>query len=270
MSTVTTVSTSTAALKVPYTCRCAFCGATIHAEDAISAAGYAYTGGYASAEQKQLMGISSSFRANTNLPFELEYAEKRLEHYRDTVDSGKLKQYLETGKARKEDYFKVEAGSDLESYLKSKANKSQGQVQQDTARLTAWPYQWRDFGKNTAVKCPECGKAQPFCESLSSDGRIMKSFLLGFCLFAFAGLVPFMAGLQLPPELRFLAVIPLVLGFAAWFVIYRLLRKKRFRQIAALPWRAEDLPVYDAEFLTKTRAQFEAQHQMYKDMGWTL
>ena len=36
---VSTTSSSTASLAVPYTCRCAFCGATIHGEEKIIAEG---------------------------------------------------------------------------------------------------------------------------------------------------------------------------------------------------------------------------------------
>ena len=59
------------------------------------------------------MKLSASLQASANVPFELEYAEKRLEHYRQIVSSGKLKALLETGKKRREDYFQVDPDSPL-------------------------------------------------------------------------------------------------------------------------------------------------------------
>ena len=47
------------------------------------------------------MKLSASLQASANVLFELEYAEKRLEHYRQIVSSGKLKAFLETGKKRR-------------------------------------------------------------------------------------------------------------------------------------------------------------------------
>lgn len=242
-----TRSASTASVTLHYICRCAYCDATIRFDDEITAKGYAYAGDNASEAQKQQLSVVSDLAARANLPFELDYAEQRLAHYRDIVASGKLKRFLETGKAREEDAFKVQEGSTLEKYLKAMDTGVPGTVQQDTARLNPKPYRWKDFDKKNTVKCHECGKVQPFCEDISNDVPTGISFLF-FCLVTFGGLAPFIAGIKLPPEWRFAYAIPLALGFVVWFVSYRLLRKKRLRRIAALPWRAEDLPVRDAEF----------------------
>ena len=84
---------------------------------------YELTGRYPAIRFGDLMPFTQDMIIGEN---ELEYAEKRLEHYRDIVASGKLKKYLETGKSDKADTFRVEAGSPLENYLKSKVNKTQG------------------------------------------------------------------------------------------------------------------------------------------------
>ena len=248
---------------MPYTCRCAFCGATIRHEAAVVSAGYAFKGGYADTAQGQMMKMASGFQANANLPFELEYAEKRLAHYRGIVASGKLKKYLETGKADKADWFRVEEGSPLENYLKSKTNKTKGQAQTDTSRLTDWPYRWREFTKATRVKCPLCGKAQPWCEDMDGGGTGTIAFLLGFGGGCFIGLLPLIAGVQLPPELALLGIAPLGLGIAAWIVLYRILRRRYLKKLAALPWNADDLPRFDEGFLAQTKEQFD----QYRKMG---
>lgn len=257
----TTISTSTSTLAVPYTCRCAFCGATIHHEAVVVSAGYAFKGGYANAAQGQAMKLASGFQASANLPFELEYAEKRLEHYRHIVSSGKLKKYLETGKSDKADTFRVEAGSPLENYLKSKANKTQGQVDQDRARLTAFPYRWREFVKETRVKCPQCGKTQPWCESLSTERAGWISILLG-CGICLLGMVPFIAGFTPQGSQIALAFLPIVISIAAGILTYKGLRRKQLAKLAALPWNADDLPRFDEDFLAQIKAQFETNRKM--------
>ena len=136
---VSTTSSSTTSLAVPYTCRCAFCGATIRGEEKITAEGHAFKRGYASGSQGEMMKLSASLQASANLPFELEYAEKRLAHYRDIVASGKLKAFLETGKARKEDLFRVDPESELGKYMLHGPNKTQAQANSDKARMTAYP-----------------------------------------------------------------------------------------------------------------------------------
>ena len=56
---VTTTSTSTATLAVPYTCRCAFCGATIQGEEKITVEGHAFAGGYATGAQGEIMKLAA-------------------------------------------------------------------------------------------------------------------------------------------------------------------------------------------------------------------
>ena len=261
MST-TTISTSTSTLAVPYTCRCPYCGATIRHEAAVVSAGYAFTGGYASKAQGQVMKLASGFQAGANLPFELEYAEKRLEHYRDIVASGKLKRYFETGKEDKADTFRVEAGSPLERYLNSDVNKTKGQVQQDRSRLTEFPYRWREFIKATRIKCPQCGKVQPWCESVDAEGAGNKAFLLGAAL-CFLGWAPFMAGIEVSTELSLaVGLLSPVLGIVAGILIYRKLRRKHLDRLAALPWNADDLPRFDEDYLSQIKGQFETYRKM--------
>ena len=104
---VSTTSTGTVTLNLPYICRCAFCGAAIRGEEKITAEGHAFKRGYATDEQGQMMKLAASQQANAGVPYEIEYAEKRLAHYREIVASGKLKTFLETGKYRKEDLPKI-------------------------------------------------------------------------------------------------------------------------------------------------------------------
>jgi len=82
-------SNATATLAVPYTCRCAFCGATIHGEEKITAEGHDFPGSYLAQIQSGGMILSEREQAVKNLSFELEYAGKRLAHYRETVSSGR-------------------------------------------------------------------------------------------------------------------------------------------------------------------------------------
>ncbi|MBE5778217.1 MAG: hypothetical protein E7331_02670 [Clostridiales bacterium] len=259
---VTTTSTSTATLAVPYTCRCAFCGATIQGEEKITIEGHAFADGYVTQSQGEMMKLSASLQASANVPFELEYAEKRLEHYRQIVSSGKLKALLETGKKRREDYFQVDPDSPLGKYLLYGPNKTQLQAGNDKTRMTAYPYNWKVFDRKTAVKCPACGKTQPWCESMDGEGAGTKAFFLG-CGVCILGLVPFMAGLTLPKELRLLALIPLALWVASSVLIYKALRKKQLARLAALPWNADDLPRFDEDFLAAQKARW----QQTKDMG---
>jgi len=156
----------------------------------------------------------------------------------------------------------VEAGSPLEHYLTSKENKIQGQVQQDRARLTDFPYRWRELTKATRVKCPQCGKIQPWCESVDAGGAENKAFLLGAAL-CFLGWAPFMAGIELSGELTLAAgLLAPVLGIVAGILIYRKLRRKHLDRLAALPWNADDLPRFDEDFLARTKAQFETYRKM--------
>lgn len=255
MSEVTTIASSTAALKVPYTCRCAFCGATIHGEDKIEAVGYAFANGYAS---ETSMNVSSNLRAASNLPFELDYAEQRLAHYRGIVADGKLMAYLKTGRVRKEDFFRVEAGSALEDYLKS-GDKTVGQAERDEARLTDWPYRWKKFDKKSAVRCPECNKLQPWCLNPSNKDKGAVPALVAFLgvLFALTKRDPH-------PSLKTILLF-IALSIVAGAVACLIWRWLRLLNIARKPWKAEDLPVYDAQFLARKRAQLsETQDQRKK------
>ena len=259
---VSTTSSSTTSLAVPYTCRCAFCGATIHGEEKIIAEGHAFKRGYASGTQGEMMKLSASMEASANLLFELEYAEKRLEHYRGIVASGKLKAFLETDKTRKEALFRVDPESKLGKYLLHGPNKTQAQADSDKARMTAFPYRWKMFDKSTAVKCPACGKPQPWCESMDAEGIFFKAFLAGFgvCLL---GLIPFMAGLKVQGVMVMLAFAPIVLGIVVGILAYKAMRKKQLARLAALPWNADDLPRFDEDFLAGQKARY----QQAGDMG---
>ena len=259
---VSTTSTSAATLAVPYTCRCAYCGTAIHGKEKITAEGHAFTGGYATGAQGERMKLAASMRANASMPYEIEYAEKRLDHYRDTVSSGRLKAYLESGKKHKEDYFRVDPNSPLGNYLLHGPNKTVAQADHDKIRMTQYPYNWKAFDKNTAVKCPACGKVQPWCEDLSGESAGWKAFFLGagVCIL---GLAPFMAGLKLVQEQVLLVLLPLVSGIVAGILIYKALRKKQLQRQAALPWNADDLPRFDEDFLAAQKARY----QQAGDMG---
>lgn len=259
---VSTTSTSTTSINLPYTCRCAFCGAIIRGEEKITAEGHAFKAGYATGAQGEMMKLSASLQAGANMPYEIEYAEKRLAHYRGIVESGKLKALLETGKKRREDYFQVDPNSPLGNYLLHGSNKTQAQASQDKNRMSAYPYNWKVFDKKTAVKCPQCGKVQPWCESMDGEGAGTKAFFLGggVCILS---LVPFMAGLTLPKELRLLALIPFALWVVSSVLFYKAMRKKQLARLAALPWNADDLPRFDEDFLAAQKARW----QQAKDMG---
>lgn len=258
-----TTSTSTATLYLPYACRCAYCGTAIHGEEKITAEGHAFTRGYAIGAQVERMKLAASMRANASMPYEIEYAEKRLEHYRQIVSSGKLKALLETGKKRREDYFQVDPNSPLGNYLLHGPNKTQWQADHDKVRMTQYPYNWKAFDEKTAVKCPACGKVQPWCEDLSGESAGLKAYFLGLAVTVIA-LVPFMAGLKLPGLLGLLlGLLSLVSGIVAGILIYKALRKKQLQRQAALPWNADDLPRFDEDFLAAQKARW----QQAKDMG---
>lgn len=252
---VSTTSTSTTSINLPYTCRCAFCGAIIRGEEKITAEGHAFKAGYATGAQGEMMKLSASLQAGANMPYEIEYAEKRLEHYRNIVASGKLKALLETGKKCKEDYFQVEPDSALGNYLLHGPNKTQAQAGQDKTRMSAYPYNWKVFDKKTAVKCPQCGKVQPWCESMDGESAGLKAFFLGFGV-CFLAMVPLMAGVRLPDNLRLLALLPIAAWIVASVLIYKGLRKKQLNRLAALPWNADDLPRFDEDFLAQAKAQY--------------
>lgn len=268
---VTTVSSSSTSISVPYSCRCAFCGAEFRSEDKISAEGHAFQGGYASESQKTLMGLSSNIKAWSSLPRELDYAEARLEHYRSTVAGGKLAAYLKTGRPRKQDWFRVEKGSGLEAYLKSTVGKTQGQFEKDKARMKAFPYVWKSFDKDEYVKCPQCGKAQPWCYDAFCAGpyaaTIVSFIVLGALLFFFPVFgknmvnLPGLANLaeRLTQSSGAVKLAYYVGVFAVPILLCKLLmpllRKIALRKVAAMPWRAEDLPRYDADFLARLRKE---------------
>lgn len=258
---VSTTSTGTVTLNLPYICRCAFCGAAIRGEEKITAEGHAFKRGYATDEQGQMMKLAASQQANAGVPYEIEYAEKRLAHYREIVASGKLKTFLETGKYRKEDEFRVDPDSSLGNYLLHGPNKTQAQASHDKIRMSAYPYNWKVFYKGTAVKCPACGKPQPWCEDLSGEGAGFKAFFIGFGV-CFLGMVSFMAGVKLPqgaPEM--LEFVPLILGVVTSILAYKALRKKQLQRLAALPWNADNLPRFDEDFLSQAKAQYEQSKQ---------
>lgn len=261
---VSTTSTGTVTLNLPYICRCAFCGAAIRGEEKITAEGHAFKRGYATDEQGQMMKLAASQQANAGVPYEIEYAEKRLAHYREIVASGKLKTFLETGKYRKEDEFRVDPDSSLGNYLLHGPNKTQAQASHDKTRMSAYPYNWKKvFDKK--VKCPACGKPQPWCEDLSGEGAGFKAFFIGsgVCL-CFLGMVPlFMAGvrqlLQRAPEM--VVSVPMILGVVTSILAYKALRKKQLQRLVALPWNADNLPRFDEDFLSQAKAQYEQSKQ---------
>lgn len=258
---VSTTSTGTVTLNLPYICRCAFCGAAIRGEEKITAEGHAFKRGYATDAQGQMMKLAASLQANAGVPYEIEYAEKWLAHYREIVASGKLKTFLETGKYRKEDEFRVDPDSSLGNYLLHGPNKTQAQAGHDKTRMSAYPYNWKVFDKKTAVKCPACGKPQPWCEDLSGEGAGFKAFFIGFGV-CFLGMVPFMAGVKLLQGApKMLVFVPLILGVVTSILAYKALRKKQLQRLAALPWNADNLPRFDEDFLSQAKAQYEQSKQ---------
>ena len=257
---VSTTSTGTVSLNLPYTCRCSYCGTTIKGEEKITAEGHAFTGGYAYGSKGEMMKLAASLRANASMLYEIEYAERRLEHYRNIVASGKLKAFLETDKEHKEDHFRVDPESDLGKFLLYGPNKTQAQAQQDKARMEQYPYRWKAFDKETAVKCPACGKSQPWCEATDGEGPGIKSIFLGL-LITLILLIPFMAGLKLQGALVVLAFVPIMLGVLSGILIYKALRRKQLRKLVELPWNADYLPRFDEAFIAQKKAQFEQNKQ---------
>ena len=257
---VSTTSTSTISLTLPYACRCAYCGAAIQGEEKVQAEGHAFTGGYATGAQGEMMKLAASLRANAILPFEVEYAEKRLAHYRHIVESGKLREYLETGKKHKEDYFRVDPNSPLGNYLLHGPNKTPLQAGNDRTRMSAYPYNWRTFDKKSAVKCPACGRTQPWCEAVDGESAGLKAFFLGFGVSSIA-FIPFMAGLKLPEQYRLIALVPILLWIASSILFFKALRGRQLKKLAALPWNADDLPRYDEAVLAQARQQMEQAGQ---------
>ncbi len=253
---VSTTSTGTVSLNLPYTCRCSYCGTIITGEERITAEGHAFTGGYAYGSKGEMMKLAASLRANASVLYEIEYAEKRLEHYRYIVASGKLRAFLETGKEHKEDYFRVDPESNLGKFLQYGPNKTQAQAQQDKARMEQYPYRWHAFDKETAVKCPACGKSQPWCEATDGEKPGIKAIFLGL-LITFILMIPFMAGLQLQGALVVLGFVPIILGIVSGIFIYKALRRKQLRKLAELPWNAGCLPRFDEAFLAQTKARYE-------------
>ena len=254
---VTTVSSSTQSVALPYDCRCAFCEAAFRGEDKLEAEGHAFQSGYANEGTKTLMGFSSSIQARCNLPHELDYAEMRLEHFRDIVSSGKMQAYLDTGRVRKEDWFRVPKGSFMEGYLKGTSGKTQGQYEKDKKRLKCFPYEWKVFlDKKDYVKCPACGQAQPWCYDTRCLTLQIAVTLTAMALAVIlAALVMSLMAPSTQKLICFLGalVVPIPLGLLA----FRLLRKPALRKVARMPWRVEDLPKYDAGFLARLREELK-------------
>lgn len=259
---VYTSSTSRAFLKIPYTYNCAYCGAYIRASDAIMAEGVDSKGGYANSWEGPVMKLNASYRANANLLYEIEYAEKRLEHYRSIVASGKLKTFLETGKKDKADYFRVKQDSDLGKYLLHRSNNY-------SCRMTAYPYYWKPFDKDIAVKCPVCGKTQPWSEVVSNEGVRIKAIFMGIGVYLICMIPSFMPELSLPEEYRLLYLLPVAFGVASGVLFYKKMRKKQLHRLAALPWNADTLPRYDEDFIAQCRQKIGAQQKsgLFGGMG---
>ena len=127
--------------------------------------------------------------------------------------------------------------------------------------MTAFPYRWKEYSKDTRVKCPQCGKTQPWCESLSTERAGWISILLG-CGICLLGMVPFMAGFTPQGAQIALAFLPIVISIAAGILTYKGLRRKQLARLAALPWNADDLPRFDEDFLAQIKAQFETNRKM--------
>lgn len=251
---VTTISTSTSTLNLPYRCRCAYCGAEIRKELKLEINGYAFANSYVNEAQGQMMKMASNLRAQSNIPFELEYEEKRLEHYRNIVSSGKLKTYLETGKHNKSDNFNVEEGSALYNYLNSGANKIQAQAGMDRARLKDFAYRWKVFEKKDVVKCPSCGKIQPWCEDTGAGSAASVGFAVGIIIILLGIIILSSIFGSLQGAQILLIIIPFILGIAAGIFVYRLAFKKKLAKLVALPWNADDLPVFDKDVIAKVRS----------------
>ena len=86
---VTTTSTSTATLAVPYTCRCAFCGATIQGEEKITAEGHAFAGGYATGAQGEMMKLAALPWNADDLPrFDEDFLAAQKARWQQAKDMG--------------------------------------------------------------------------------------------------------------------------------------------------------------------------------------
>lgn len=255
MRTTTTV-TSTASLTIPYTCRCPFCGTVIPAEDKISVEGHAVTGGYATGDQKNMMSVAAVIRANENMRYEAEYAVKRLDHFRNIVGSGKLEAYLKSGEPRKEDWFEVEAGSRLGQYLMNKKNKTQFQVNEDTRRMRQFPYQWKEMPRKEYVSCPKCGQVQPWCYGKSCGGLKLLCFFIGsaIAIGLLAGLYALPIIPPPPSPARYLGILTVVPGALLGVTLFRILRRRALRKYTEMPWREEDMPQYDPQFIEQVPA----------------
>ncbi|MCR5264508.1 MAG: hypothetical protein K6D94_11570 [Clostridiales bacterium] len=188
------------------------------------------------------------------MKYELEYAEKRLEHYRKTVKEGKLKEYLRTGRPKKEDWFRVEEGSALEDYLKSTDGKTNNEYQRDKNRLKEFPYIWKLFSEETNVKCPECGKLQPWCyDTGCSNAKLLIIFAMLALFFGSFFLWPSIVESLSPSADRMIILGIFVLPILVGILLFKMIRKITVSRYAKMPWNADDLPVYDAEYISEFR-----------------
>ena len=250
------VSTSVSKVDIPYSCRCAWCGSHISGTDEIKAYGHVFKPGYFTENEKTTAAFSSGYRSSQRMRVELEYAEKRLEHYRETVRQGRLQEYLRTGHPRKEDWFRVEKGSYLDIHLRSANEKTKDEYEQDKKRLKVFPYVWKQFDKDNTVKCPDCGKIQPWCYDTACQNAkfwvILSMFAVSQIMFWPAFFSKTILGWPLAAKLPYLAgsvALPILIGI----LLFCLVRKLIVSKYAKMPWNADDLPVYDAEYISEFR-----------------
>ena len=123
----------------------------------------------------------------------------------------------------------------------------------DRARLEYFAYIWKEFEKKDVVKCPSCGKIQPWCENIGAGSAAASGFAAG-AIIILPGIIILSAIFgRLQGAQVLLLFILFVIGIAAGISIYRLAYKKKLAILASLPWNAEDLPVFDADFIAKVR-----------------
>ena len=238
-----------ASVELPYSYRCPYCGTQIQDTERINALGYEFKGGYANQASEQILKASAGLRARTNMAYELEYAEKRLDHYRSIVADGRLKAYLETAKAQKADWFRVEPGSPLETYLKETKHKTDVQAKADRAKLRAFPYNWKDT--TVRIKCSQCGQVLPWSIDLSCFWQQGLAGIIGAAVFFL------LLAVQGSAKVTWLGIVlPCAAGLVAGFVSYPFLCRRKLRKYAALPWNAEDLPCFDPVVLAAKKAEY--------------
>ncbi len=276
MSVISTM-TGQAKLNIPYKCKCVYCGTPFSNEKLVSSENVISQHGYMSEETQYSAGLVTGAMARLMMPYEIVYETARLEHYRQLAADGRLKTYFETGKARKEDWFTVEKGSELEAYLNSKKGKSQFQYGLDQKRLKVFPYYWINTKNNMGGqwlydKCPACKKKQPWCvDTRCNDLKIAMGLIGGYL---FTGLMVATILLRQNNVITsdaltsVLLVLSLAAGLAVGLFGYRLFKKRRLTRFAALPVDLDHVPEFDAEAIARTAREEEIKDEENRRFNW--